>query len=78
MRESRLLALLIVLLIGLGLLLYFVLGIALGAVALIDASPPATELLLSGGRWLASLLIGVLLSPLSSRCCRISSSPGGT
>jgi membrane protein len=61
MAKSRLLALLIVLLIGLGLLLYFVFGIALGAVApLIDASPPATELLLSGGRWLASLLIGVL------------------
>ena len=61
MAKSRLLSLLIVLLIGLGLLLYFVFGIALGAVALfIDASPPATELLLSGGRWLASLLIGVL------------------
>ncbi len=61
MAKSRLLSLLIVLLIGLGLLLYFVFGIALGAAALfIDASPPATELLLSGGRWLASLTIGVL------------------
>ena len=61
MAKSRLLSLLIVLLIGLGLLLYFVFGIALGAIApLIDASPPATELLLRGGRWLASLLIGVL------------------
>jgi membrane protein len=61
MAKSRLLSLLIVLLIGLGLLLYFVSGIALGAVALfIDASPPATELLLRGGRWLASLTIGVL------------------
>jgi len=61
MAKSRLLSLLIVLLIGLGLLIYFVFGIALGAIApLIDASPPATELLLRGGRWLASLLIGVL------------------
>jgi membrane protein len=61
MAKSRLLSLLIVLLIGLGLLLYFVFGIALAAVApLIDASPPATEMLLRGGRWLASLLIGVL------------------
>jgi len=61
MAKSRLLSLLIVLLVGLGLLLYFVFGIALGAVApLIDASSPATELLLRGGRWLASLLIGVL------------------
>lgn len=59
--RTRLLGLMVVLLIGLVLLLYFVLGTALSAVGqYLDASIPATALLLSGGQWLVSLLIAVI------------------
>lgn len=59
--KSRLLALLVVLLIGFGLLLYFVLGMALGAIAQhLDGHLDSTALLLSGGQWLVSLLVLIL------------------
>lgn len=61
MARERLLALLVVLLIGLVLLLYFVLGTALGTIAhYLDGSLSSTALLLTGGQWLVSLLIAVL------------------
>jgi membrane protein len=61
MARARLLALLVVLLIGLGLLLYFVLGTALGTIAQhLDGHLSSTALLLSGGQWLVSLLVAAL------------------
>lgn len=61
MARARLLALLVVLLVGLGLLFYFVLGTALGTIAQhLDGHLSATALLLTGSQWLASLLIAVL------------------
>lgn len=59
--RTRLLGLLVVLLIGLVLLLYFVLGIALSTIGhYLDTTLIATSLVMSGGQWLVSLLITVL------------------
>jgi membrane protein len=59
--RTRLLGLLVVLLIGLVLLVYFLVGIALGTIGqYLDAAIPGGTLLMSGGQWLVSLLIGVL------------------
>ncbi|MGE5152633.1 MAG: YihY/virulence factor BrkB family protein [Bdellovibrio bacteriovorus] len=59
--RTRLLGLLVVLLIGLVLLLYFVLGTALSTIGhYLDTSLAATSLVMSGGQWLVSLLIAVL------------------
>jgi membrane protein len=59
--RTRLLGLLVVLLIGLVLLLYFVLGIALSTIGhYLGAALPGTALLMSGGQWLVSLLIAML------------------
>ncbi len=61
MARARLLALLVVLLIGLVLLLYFVLGTALSTIAhYLDGFLSSTALLLTGGEWLMSLLVTVL------------------